>query len=351
MRTHALPDEVIHENVRDYYQRVLAGRSDLKTSACCSTGVATEHRAMLDLIHPEILDRSYGCGSPIPPLLDGCTVLDLGCGTGRDAYVAAALAGPRGRVIGVDMTESQIAVAVKHQDEQTRRLGLRRANVAFVHGFIEDLAACGIEPGSIDVVISNCVLNLSPDKPRAFGEIFRVLKPGGELYISDVFADRRVPDVLRADPVLLGECLAGAMYVEDFRRLLRAADCPDHRVVLRSPIRIEDADVHARIGMVGFESLTVRAFKLGSLEDACEDYGQVAVYQGTIPGHPHRFDLDDHHALFTGKPLPVCGNTASMLRETRYAPHFQVTGDRRTHHGLFPCGPPLAGEKAPGACC
>jgi SAM-dependent methyltransferase len=330
----------VHEHIREYYGRVLKGARDLRTTACCSAeALSPEHRAALAEIHPEILERFYGCGSPIPPLLDGCTVLDLGCGSGRDAYMASKRVGPRGRVIGIDMTESQIQVARRHRDEQTRRFGFVNSNVEFITGYIEDLAAEGIESNSVDLVISNCVLNLSPDKPRVFDEIFRVLKPGGELYCSDVFAARRVPAELREDPMLLGECLAGSMYIEDFRRLLRGVGCLDYRVVTRSPIRIEDAEVDAKVGMIDFHSITVRAFKLDSLEDLCEDYGQTAVYLGTIPGHPHRFDLDDHHGFLTGKPLLVCGNTASMLGETRYARHFGVTGDRRTHYGAFTCGP------------
>jgi len=205
------------------------------------------------------------------------------------------------------------------------------------------------------VVISNCVLNLSPDKPRVFAEIFRVLKPGGELFFADVFAGRRVPAELAADPVLHGECLAGAMYIEDFRRLLLDLGCRDYRVVHSRPISLDNPDIAAKIGMVDFHSLTVRAFKLDDLEDRCEDYGQVAVYHGTIPDHPHHFDLDDHHRFLTGKPMLVCGNTASMLTNTRYAPHFTITGSRATHFGPFACGP-AADKQADasgsgGACC
>ncbi|HEU4365158.1 MAG TPA: methyltransferase domain-containing protein [Candidatus Krumholzibacteria bacterium] len=337
-QVHAHEDE--RARVREYYGRVLAGTQDLRTSACCtSDSLPAEQRAALAQIHPEILERFYGCGSPIPPLLEGCTVLDLGCGTGRDAYIASKLVGPRGRVIGVDMTHSQIEVARRHREEQTRRFGFTSPNVVFVHGYIEDLDSAGVASNSVDVVISNCVLNLSPDKPRVFAEIFRVLKPGGELYFSDVFSARRVPAGLRDDPVLVGECLAGAMYREDFRRLLRANGCLDHRVVSRTPVRIDDPVIHERIGMIDFQSVTVRAFKLGALEDICEDYGQTATYRGTIPENPHRFDLDDHHAFVTGKPMLVCGNTASMLAETRYARHFTVTGDRAVHFGAFDCKP------------
>jgi SAM-dependent methyltransferase len=209
--------------------------------------------------------------------------------------------------------------------------------VDFRAGYIEYLDAAGIEDNSVDLVVSNCVLNLSPDKPRVFAEIFRVLKPGGELYFSDVFADRRIPAALLEDPVLVGECLSGALYVEDFRRLAAEAGCADVRVVSSSPIEMTNPDIERKIGSVTFTSQTIRAFKL-ELEDRCEDYGQLASYRGTLPEHPHAFDLDDHHSFPTGKPVLVCGNTADMLAKTRYATHIEVTGDKTTHYGLFPCG-------------
>ncbi|MBF0623434.1 MAG: methyltransferase domain-containing protein [Magnetococcales bacterium] len=347
----------VHVSIKDYYGTILKGSADLKTSACCSTdtGLSPRIRAALANIDREVLNRFYGCGSPLPPLLDGCTVLDLGCGTGRDVYLAAQLVGPRGRVIGVDMTEEQLAVARRHLDGHMARFGFREANVVFHQGYMEDLAALGIADGSVDVVISNCVLNLAPDKRAVFGEIFRVLKSGGELYFADVFAGRRVPADLQDDPVLLGECLGGALYREDFRRLLRDLGCLDHRVTASRPIALDNPEVAARIGMVDFHSVTVRAFKLESLEDICEDYGQVAVYRGTIPDWPHYFDLDDHHRFFTGKPMLVCGNTAAMLQETRYQAHFQVQGDRSVHFGPFDCAPSasrLGGDQGVGgACC
>jgi len=344
------------EDVRAYYGRVLESKRDLRTGACCTTdALSDEHKAILADIEDEILEKFYGCGSPLPPLLEGLTVLDLGCGTGRDAYLASKLVGPRGSVIGVDMTAEQLAVAQKHADAQARRFGYDRPNVSFRHGYIEDLREAGIEDDSVDVVISNCVLNLSPDKPAVFSEIFRVLKPGGELYFSDVFAGRRVPEALKEDPVLYGECLAGALYTEDFRRLLRDQGILDHRVVTGNAISIEDPEVAAKIGMVDFHSLTVRAFKLEALEDICEDYGQTAIYRGTIPGYPHRFVLDDHHEFITGKPELVCGNTAAMLSETRFGRHFRIVGDRRTHFGAFDCAPAASkaqeGSGSGGACC
>jgi hypothetical protein len=95
----------------------------------------------------------------------------------------------------------------------------------------------------------------------------------------------------------------------------------------------------------------VRAFKLASLEDICEDYGQVAYYLGTIPDHPFQFMLDDHHTFFTGKPMLVCGNTAAMVSETRFGPHFRITGDTTVHYGPFPCGPAPVTDAGSGSCC
>ncbi len=203
------------------------------------------------------------------------------------------------------------------------------------------------------MVISNCVINLSPDKRAVFNEIFRVLKPGGELYFSDVFADRRIPAHLTGHPVLYGECLGGALYIEDFRRLLHDLGCLDYRVVSSRRIAIEDPEVEARVGNINFYSMTIRAFKLPeSLEDICEDYGQVASYNGTIPEAPHTFVLDDHHVFETGRAVPVCGNTAAMVFETRYGQHFRLIGDRSVHYGAFDCAPaPADADASPGGCC
>lgn len=341
--------------VRHYYGEVLRGSADLKTSACCAGDAVPPHlRALVADVHQEVRERFYGCGLPLPPALAGCTVLDLGCGTGRDCYVLSRLVGPTGRVIGVDMTREQLAVARRHQDWHAERYGYARSNVDFREGYIEDLRALDVADASIDVLVSNCVVNLSPDKPRVFREIFRVLKPGGELYFSDVFADRRIPADLQRDPVLLGECLGGALYHEDFRRLVAAAGCADARTVTSTPITLDDPELARKIGMVTFRSRTMRAFKL-DLEDRCEDYGQTATYAGTIPDLPHAFELDDHHRLETSRPMLVCGNTADMLSATRYAPHFRVVGDKRTHFGLFDCGPESGTGSAPAggaaACC
>jgi len=327
--------------VQDYYGTQLQTSQNLLTNACCTDDVPLAHRRILSQLEPEVQEKYYGCGVCIPEAIDGLTVLDVGSGSGRDAYLLSKLVGEHGHIIGVDMTEEQLAVARRHIEAHTQKFGYARPNVEFRHGYIEDLAAAGLPDNSVDLVVSNCVLNLSTDKEATYREIFRVLKPGGELFIADVFADRRVPEALRQDPVLYGECLSGALYTEDFRRLLLRLGVPDYRVVASRRLTINNAEIEAKVGNIGFYSLTVRAFKL-DLEDRCEDHGQVATYLGTVPGQPHQFVLDDHHTFETGRPMLVCGNTAAMVSNTRYGAHFRVLGDTSQHFGLFDCVPASA---------
>ncbi|MFC1631436.1 arsenosugar biosynthesis radical SAM (seleno)protein ArsS [Candidatus Omnitrophota bacterium] len=345
------------ESVKTYYSKILNTTKDLKTSACCAIdAVPAEQKQILSNIHPEILSKFYGCGSPIPPLLAGRRVLDLGCGSGRDTYTIAKLVGEQGAVIGVDMTDEQLAVANQHLDYQMERFGFSRANVEFKKGYIENLQEIGIEDNSLDVVVSNCVINLSPDKPRVFAEIFRVLKPGGELYFSDIFTGRRISEEVKSDPILYGECLGGALYIEDFRRILRQVGCLDYRVAAKRRISLDNPEIEAKAGMIDFYSMTIRAFKLDNLEDICEDYGQLAKYLGNIPNHPHQFALDAEHLFIAQKPVLVCGNTAAMLNSSRYAESFEIIGAAQTHFGPFNCAPTATKAESEhaspgGGCC
>ena len=339
--------------VQDYYGNQLQTSQDLLTNACCTDDIPLAHRRILSQLEPEVLEKYYGCGVCIPEAIEGLTVLDLGSGSGRDAYLLSKLVGENGHVIGVDMTEEQLDVARRHIDAHTVTFGYAKPNVEFRHGYIEDLKSANIPDNSVDLVVSNCVLNLSTDKEATYREIFRVLKPGGELFIADVFSDRRVPETLRQDPVLYGECLSGALYTEDFRRLLLRLGINDYRLLSSRRLTINNAEIEEKVGNIGFYSLTVRAFKL-DIEDKCEDHGQVATYLGTIPGQPHQFVLDDHHTFETGRPMLVCGNTAAMVADTRYGQHFRVLGDTSQHFGLFDRGtaPVVASADAlPGGCC
>lgn len=329
--------------VSEYYGRLLASSADLKTNACCASGAPPAWIASrLAHVHPEVCDRFYGCGFPIPHGLAGATVVDLGCGTGRDVYVLAQLVGSGGQVHGVDMTEQQLSLARETSAWHADKFNYDRPNTTFHHGYVEDLRAVGIEDASVDVVVSNCVVNLSPRKDLVLAEVFRVLKPGGELYISDVFADRRLPPEVANDPVLYAECLGGALYQADFVSMAKHAGFADPRVVTASPISIQNDEIAAKVGAARFTSVTYRLFKLDGLDAQCEDYGQSATYRGGIEGAEALFWLDDHHAFERGRPERVCANTAAMLSSTRFAPWFEITGTRAVHFGLYPCGPTMA---------
>ena len=346
----------MHELVQDYYGTQLQHSGDLKTNACCDASTLPVWlKPLLSRIHPEVLSRYYGCGLVCPPLLDGCRVLDLGCGSGRDVYALAQLVGPRGQVIGVDMTAEQLAVAERHRAWHRDAFGF--GNVRFLQGYIERLAELGLDANSFDVIVSNCVVNLSPDKDAVLAGVQRLLKPGGEFYFSDVYADRRVPESVRNDPVLYGECLGGALYWNDFLRLAQRHGFIDPRLVEDRPLAVTDPALAPRVGNLRFFSATYRLFKLGTLESACEDYGQAVIYRGAIPEYAQRFVLDKHHAIETGRAFPVCGNTWRMLHETRFAAHFDFIGDFSRHFGLFEgCGGGLpfdahqAGEGAISCC-
>ncbi|HCW93341.1 MAG TPA: methyltransferase type 11, partial [Flexistipes sinusarabici] len=195
------------EVVKGYYGSTLSSSDDLKTTACCDLDDIPEYvKDISPLIADEIQMKFYGCGSPIPLHLEGCSVVDLGCGTGRDSYIVSKLAGEHGKVLGIDMTNEQIDVARKHINTQMKAFGYENKNVKFVHDYIEN-AAKHVSPGSADVVISNCVINLTEDKERVLDDIFRMLKNGGELYFSDIYADRRLPDEIRNNELLYAECL------------------------------------------------------------------------------------------------------------------------------------------------
>jgi SAM-dependent methyltransferase len=336
--TEPIDHETRLRQVREYYGQVLERSSDLETNACCATGAPPDWLGrLLDNVHEDVQARFYGCGFPIPEALEGATVVDLGCGTGRDVYVLSQLVGPRGTVHGVDMTEEQLRVARETLGWHMDRFGLREPNVAFHEGYIEDLSALPIEPASVDAIVSNCVVNLSPDKEQVLREAARVLKHGGELYLADVLADRRLPEDVARDPVVWGECLGGALYEADFVHLAKRLGFGDPRVVDRAPIEIASDPVRSKVGPARFSAVTLRLFKLPGLEPEHEDYGQVATYRGTAPHLPSRFTLDAHHVFETGRPARVCGNTADMLTETRFAPHFEVIGDKQTHYGAFDC--------------
>lgn len=324
------------ENVQDYYGKELKTNDDLKTNACCTAESVPDYiKPMLKEIHDEVSAKYYGCGLVLPENLQGLKVLDLGSGSGRDAFLLSKLVGEKGKVIGVDMTDEQLAVANKYIDYHTQAYGHSAPNVEFLKGDIQKLAELGLEAESFDLIISNCVINLVPNKEQVLKELYRCLKPGGEFYFSDVYADRRIPEDLKTDKVLWGECLSGALYRYDFQHIAKQAGFLDPRIVKAAHLEITNPEVAQKTKEINFYSITYRLFKLPQLEYQCEDYGQSVTYKGTIPYHPEEFSLDQKHIIKKGVPFKVCGNSYLMLQGTRFKEHFDFQGSFEHHYGLF----------------
>jgi arsenite methyltransferase len=225
----------IRQRVLDSYTRVAEasdGGGGGETANCCgvsddaaiNTLISTLGYSSADLASvPEGADMGLGCGNPraIASLRPGEVVVDLGSGGGFDAFLASPEVGPTGRVIGVDMTPAMVSKARANAEKGAF------TNVEFRLGEIEHLP---VADGSADVIISNCVINLSPDKPQVFREAFRILTPGGRLAISDVVAGSELPEEVRNDPALYAGCVAGASRVDDLQVMLQAAGFTDIRI-------------------------------------------------------------------------------------------------------------------------
>ena len=202
------------------------------------------------------------------------------------------LVGEKGFVTGVDMTDNPVDVARKYVDEYyAQTLGYKENNMKFVKGEIENVKQAGIENGTIDLAISNCVVNLSPDKKAVLQGVYDALADGGEFYFSD---DRIAIDggpELRKDPILLGECLGGAMYVEDFKRLCVSVGFTDPRVLEGHVIEVKDEKLQELLGEATFYSITYRLFKdypQGVRNVVRGLPRQYAVHKGTIEGNGQR---------------------------------------------------------------
>ena len=303
-----LSEEVIDRSrltVREYYGKAAEQpRADL----CCPVQPEAE-----DLAHipPEVVERFYGCGSPVSDaaLNPGETLVDLGSGAGIDCFIAARKVGAEGRVYGIDMTDQMLAVARESQPQVAAALGYDA--VEFRKGYLEQVP---LDDGAADVVTSNCVVNLSADKPRVLREIWRVLKDHGRTVIADIVADRDVPPKVRADGKLWGQCLSGALTEEAFLSALERAGFYGVAILKKTPWR--------EVEGCRFFSVTVRGYKFEK-KAGCRFVGQYAVYLG-----PQKAVMDEEGHLFPrGAPVEVCTDTAAKLSQRPYAGAFAIVDD------------------------
>jgi len=263
-----------------------------------------------DLAHipAEVVERFYGCGSPVSaasPQPDE-SLLDLGSGAGIDCFIAARRVGPQGRVYGVDMTDQMLAVARDSQAKVAAALGFD--NVEFHKGILEDIP---LPPGAVNIVTSNCVINLSPDKPAVFRGIWRVLKDGGRAVIADIVAEHDVPPRMRADGQLWGECISGALSEEAFLAAFERAGFYG--------VSILEKTFWREVQGTRFYSVTVRGFKFEK-KAGCRYVGQYAVYLG-----PMKAVVDEEGHMFPrGVPVEVCTDTAEKLSASPYRGGFSV---------------------------
>ncbi|KAM9197843.1 arsenite methyltransferase isoform 2-T2 [Dugong dugon] len=296
-------DAEIWKDVQTYYGQVLKKSADLRTNTCVTAA------------------RYYGCGLVIPECLESCWILDLGSGSGRDCYALSQLVGEKGHVTGIDMTKSQVEVAKNYVKYHMEKYGFQASNVTFIHGYIEKLGEAGIKNESYDIVISNCVINLVPDKQQVLQEVYRVLKYGGELYFSDVYANLELPEEIRKHKVLWGECLGGALYWKDLAILAQKIGFCPPRLVTANLITIQNKELERVVGDCRFVSATFRLFKLPKTGPAkrCQ-----VIYNGGITGHEKELVFDANFTFKEGDLVEVDEETAAILKNSRFAQDFLI---------------------------
>jgi MoaA/NifB/PqqE/SkfB family radical SAM enzyme/SAM-dependent methyltransferase len=313
--------------MREFYG---AAAETPQAELCCPTKYddsATAH------IPKDVLDRFYGCGSPMTTagIQPGEVVVDLGSGAGIDVFIAAKFVGSAGKAIGVDMTDRMLAVAHENRPKVAAALGYDV--VEFREGFLE---AIPVECRSVDLVTSNCVVNLSPDKPRVLEEVWRVLKDHGRLVLSDIVSESRVPPHLKVNPQLWGECLVGALTQEELLAELERAGFYGLEILKRTYWK----DVEG----YPFFSVTVKGYKLEKTA-GCVFKGHRAVYLG--PGKA--FVDEEGHQFPRNEPYEVCTDTVAKLSRPPYQRMFAILEPGEEKAGYTCCAP---GETcAPGGGC
>ena len=210
----------IHETVREHYAERIKNSASCCGDNCCSTDSSLYPVDLLATVPSDVSNTSYGCGDPITlaSLKPGETVLDLGSGAGLDCLLAAQKVGETGHVIGVDMTPEMIERA------RANAKRVNASNVEFRQGYLENLP---VESNTVNVIISNCVINLSPDKEKVFAEAFRVLAPGGKLAVSDIVTDGPLPELVKQSLSAWAGCVAGAVEATDYIRMMESVGFTD----------------------------------------------------------------------------------------------------------------------------
>ncbi|CAF0887344.1 unnamed protein product [Rotaria sordida] len=351
----------VHEDVQNYYGQQLQQSTDLKTDACCSKAqVPSFIKDIIKKIHPEVVAKYYGCGLVFPPKLEGCRVLDLGSGSGRDVYILSSLVGPQGYVVGVDMTKEQLDVANRFIDYHTKIFGFEKANVEFRLGKIEQLTDDSrLQINSFDVIVSNCVVNLSPNKKKVLQQIYEMLKPGGEFYFSDVYADRSISEDLRQNKILWGECLSGAICESDL--ISDALDVGFTRPILvtKQPIGVNNEELQKLLGDIKFTSCTYRFFKNKSIEDSTsfnDKLGALVTYQTPIVHYENEFQFNQSITFkIHDKPQYLNAELTKMLRISRYSDNFKfdsITDEKQLLNiSNDVCDQQILNDQSSSSCC
>jgi arsenite methyltransferase len=234
----------IHETVREHYaERIKNSASCCGPDNCCDTSSNLYPVDLLTTVPSDVASTSYGCGDPITlaSLKPGQTVLDLGSGAGLDCLLAAKKVGETGRVIGVDMTPEMIERA------RVNAKRVNATNVEFRHGYLEELP---VDSNTVDVIISNCVINLSPDKEKVFNEAFRVLAPGGKLAVSDIVTDGPLPEQVKQSLSAWAGCVAGAVEAKDYIGMMESVGFTDISI---KPVFFDKETVDSALADMGDE--------------------------------------------------------------------------------------------------
>lgn len=315
-------DTTTHAKVKEFYGNVLKNTTDLKTDACVASSrpVPALIRHALNMVHPEVTAKYYGCGLVVPEGLEGCNVLDLGSGSGRDCYMLSHLVGEKGHVTGIDMTESLLAVSRTYIDHHTHEYGYKTPNISFVQGYIEALTEAGMKDNSYDALISNGAVNLCPDKKQVLQEAFRVLKEGGELYFSDVYSSGRLTEEIQKNEVLWGECISGALWWEDLLQLAEEVGFSPPRLVTATAITVFNKEMQDILGDFKFLSATYRLFKVPrGAGKPCR-----MVYTGAITGMEEAFTFDSQYTFKVNEVVEVEAEVAQILSHSRFSDKFTM---------------------------